>query len=80
LDEGNRGPEWLALIQADPEMRFDGFAEAKTPDGVSRYENQGLAVWEALLQERYRWGYGVARLPSGLRYSQKPPTKRFLEK
>jgi hypothetical protein len=33
--------EWLALIQADPEMRLDGFAAAKNPDGVLRYENQG---------------------------------------
>jgi hypothetical protein len=39
--------EWLTLIQSDPEMQLDGFADAKTPDGVLRYENQGLVVWKA---------------------------------
>jgi hypothetical protein len=39
--------EWLALIQADPEMRLDGFAEAEIPEGVLRYEHRGLAVWKA---------------------------------
>ena len=40
--------EWLAAVNADPEMRLDGFAEADTPDGATvRYENEGLAVWTA---------------------------------
>ena len=40
--------EWLAAIEADPEMRLDGFAEARTPAGETiRYESAGLAVWTA---------------------------------
>jgi hypothetical protein len=38
--------EWLALVKADPELRLDGQATARTNDGVElRYENAGLAVW-----------------------------------
>ena len=37
--------EWSAYIASDPSMRLDGYAEASTPDGVLRYENDGLAVW-----------------------------------
>jgi len=40
--------EWIAYVKSDPEMRFDGFAEAKSPsDQILRYENPGLAVWLA---------------------------------
>lgn len=38
--------EWIAYVRSDPEMRLDGYAEAKVPDqGALRYENEGLAVW-----------------------------------
>ena len=37
--------EWLAVVHADPDMRLDGVAEASTPGGTVRYENNGLAVW-----------------------------------
>lgn len=40
--------QWLAYVEADPEMRFDGYAEASLPDGHSlRVESDGLAVWTA---------------------------------
>jgi len=40
--------EWLAYIEADPEMRHDGFAEARTPEGHTlRIEADGLSVWTA---------------------------------
>jgi hypothetical protein len=40
--------EWLAYVAPDPEMRLDGFAEARTPDGrVIRVEGAGLSVWTA---------------------------------
>jgi hypothetical protein len=40
--------EWLAAVAADPEMRLDGYAEARLPDGrVLRVESAGLAVWTA---------------------------------
>jgi len=40
--------EWLAVVDADPEMRHDGFAEAVLPSGgVLRTENEGLSVWTA---------------------------------
>jgi|SRR6516162_525029 hypothetical protein len=38
--------EWRAYIASDPEMRLDGHAETRTPDGaVIRMEGEGLAVW-----------------------------------
>jgi hypothetical protein len=37
--------EWLAYVSSDPEMRADGYAEARTPDGVLRLDGQGIAVW-----------------------------------
>lgn len=40
--------EWLAYVSSDPEMRADGYAEAKTPDGsVLRVDDEGIAVWTA---------------------------------
>ena len=40
--------EWLAYVASDPEMRLDGFAEARTPKGeVIRIEGKGLSVWTA---------------------------------
>lgn len=39
--------EWLTYIANDPGMRLDNSAEVETPDGVLRYENEGLAVWTA---------------------------------
>lgn len=40
--------EWLEYVQLDPEMRLDGYAEARLPDGHTlRYENAGLSVWVA---------------------------------
>jgi hypothetical protein len=40
--------EWLAFVTADPEMRLDGYAEARLPDGgVMRTQSEGLSVWTA---------------------------------
>jgi len=40
--------EWLAYVASDPEMRLDGFAEARTPNGVViRIEGKGMSVWTA---------------------------------
>lgn len=41
--------EWLDYVSSDPEMRADGYAEAKAPDGVLllRTDNEGIAVWTA---------------------------------
>ena len=39
----------IAVANMGPEMRVDGFAEAKVPSGVLRCENQGLAVWRNAL-------------------------------
>lgn len=38
--------EWKQYIDADPEMRLDGFAEVELPDGGAlRVEGEGIAVW-----------------------------------
>jgi hypothetical protein len=39
--------EWVAVVEGDPEMRLDGYAEAKVPNGMLRIERDGLAVWIA---------------------------------
>lgn len=37
---------WLAYVEADPEMRLDGYAEAELTDGsVLRAEDPSMAVW-----------------------------------
>ncbi len=38
--------EWKSYIANDPEMRLDGYAEAKFPEGTLRVESEGMAVWE----------------------------------
>lgn len=72
--------EWLAVIDADPDLRHDGFAETPTPDGnVLRIESPGLAVWTA---------HPDARQPGDLawlsfntdRITVKNPDRPFLEK
>lgn len=40
-------PDWLDYVASDPEMRADGYAEAETPSGVLRMEDEGIAVWTA---------------------------------
>lgn len=37
--------EWKDYISRDREMRLDGFAEVKMPEGTLRVEGEGLAVW-----------------------------------
>lgn len=38
--------DWIRYVTADPDMRLDGVAVAKTPDGdVLSYKNEGLSVW-----------------------------------
>jgi len=38
--------EWRAVVAADPELREDGFAEVRTPDGSTlRVEHPGLTAW-----------------------------------
>jgi hypothetical protein len=48
-DEGGQKitlEEWIAVVDADSEMRLDGYAEASTADGQTlRLERPGLAVW-----------------------------------
>lgn len=40
--------EWKALVDADPEMRLDGYASAVVGNGsVLRLERDGLSVWTA---------------------------------
>lgn len=40
--------EWIALVEADPEMRLDGYAEAELDHGrVLRVESEGVSVWTA---------------------------------
>ena len=40
--------EWLAVVEADPDLRLDGFSEVPTPDGsILRAEVPGLTVWTA---------------------------------
>ncbi len=40
--------DWLAYVEQDPDMRADGYAEARTPDGHTiRLEDPGIAVWTA---------------------------------
>ena len=53
--------EWLTVIGNDREMRLDGYAEARMPDGTPRYENSGLAVWVAysLNSEKIRHGLTI---------------------
>ena len=38
--------EWLKAIESDPELRFDGFAEARLPsDHILRVDDPSMAVW-----------------------------------
>jgi len=37
--------EWREFVNSSPDMRLDGFAEAKTPGGTLRVESEGLSVW-----------------------------------
>src|SRR6185369_2778601 len=40
--------EWTRYVSTDREMRLDGFAEVKSPDGKAiRYDNPGLTIWTA---------------------------------
>ena len=40
--------EWLAAVDADPEMELDGYAETRSEDGsVLRTERECVAVWTA---------------------------------
>ena len=40
--------EWTKLLAQDTEMRCDGYAEVRAPDGTTiRMEDEGLAVWTA---------------------------------
>jgi hypothetical protein len=40
--------EWIAVVESDPEMRLDGYAEAEVEGGkVLRLEREGLSVWTA---------------------------------
>ena len=37
--------EWQRVVEADPEMRMSGVAEAAYLEGVLQYENPNLAEW-----------------------------------
>jgi hypothetical protein len=40
--------EWTTVVRNDPEMRLDGYAEARVPDSqVLRVDSDGLSVWTA---------------------------------
>jgi hypothetical protein len=50
--DGKKSPitleEWHRVVNEDPDMQLEGFAEAHSPSGeVIRYENKGLALWTA---------------------------------
>lgn len=51
--------EWLEYVASDPDMRADGYAEARMPNGtVLRTEDPGIAVWTAW--SRHNEGGGMA--------------------
>lgn len=72
--------EWLAVVDADPDLRHDGYAETRTPDGnVLRIEQPGLVVWTAHPDARQEGD--LARLSySGDRVVVKNPDPAFIEK
>ena len=38
--------KWLAVVEADPDLRLDGFAEMILPDGATlRMDDPSLTVW-----------------------------------
>jgi hypothetical protein len=40
--------EWIAVVESDPEMRLDGYAETRVDNGkMLRLEHDGLSVWIA---------------------------------
>jgi hypothetical protein len=45
--------EWLAYVDADPEMHPVGFAEVETPDGNRHPVSTGLAVWLGYSQHQH---------------------------
>jgi len=58
--------EWLTFVQADSEMRLDGFAEANLGDGsVLRTEDPSLAVWFAHPERGNRNGLAWLWLSGG---------------
>lgn len=47
---------WKTVIEADPEMRMIGFAEATTPSGETlRYVNSLLAEWSGHPEHEIVW-------------------------
>src|SRR5215469_7170962 len=45
--------EWIDVVTADPDMRLDGYAEARAGEGsIIRIENAGLSVWTAYSRHR----------------------------
>ena len=46
---------WLEVVAADPDLEKTGVAETATPEGILRYENEGLAVWTGHLAEASVW-------------------------
>ncbi|HJY78522.1 MAG TPA: hypothetical protein VKE95_17915 [Burkholderiales bacterium] len=72
--------EWLAYVASDPEMRLDGFAEARMPKGeVIRIEGKGLSVWTAWPGERRGEGYAWMEYRRG-RIVVKNPDPAILKK
>jgi hypothetical protein len=48
--------EWLAVVEADRDMRFDGHAETQLGDGsILRFRNEGLSVWTAYSRHCQNW-------------------------
>jgi hypothetical protein len=39
--------EWLAIVDADPQMQREGAAESSASSGIIRYESPGLAKWNS---------------------------------
>lgn len=72
--------DWKAYVNADPEMRLDGYAEATTPQGETiRIESAGIVVWISYS------GHGVGGNMAwfswfGGRVSVKGPDKEILQK
>jgi hypothetical protein len=68
--------EWLAYVASDPEMRLDGFAEARNPTTgeAIRIESPGLSVWTT-------WSEGTAWMDHhGGRIVVKNPDTAILRK
>jgi len=72
--------DWEAYVNADPEMRLDGFAETTTPQGETiRIEIPGIAVWTSYSGHEVDGNMAWFSWFNG-RVSVKSPDKEILQK